>query len=154
MKALGFNTLRKHIKIEPEQFYYDCDRLGMVVFQDMVNNGSYSFIRDTLLPTIGVKKRNDHRLHKDKASRSAFINAMDETVGLLYDHPCICYWTIYNEGWGQFDADRAYEHLKQIDNTRFVDSTSGWFHRKKSDVDSIHVYFKKLHSGKNRSCLW
>lgn len=150
LKALGFNTLRKHIKIEPEQFYYDCDRLGMVVFQDMVNNGSYSFIRDTLLPTVGIKNRNDHRLHKDKASRSAFINAMDETVGLLYDHPCICYWTIFNEGWGQFDADRAYEHLKQIDNTRFVDSTSGWFHRKKSDVDSIHVYFKKLHSGKNK----
>ena len=150
MKALGFNTLRKHIKIEPEQFYYDCDRLGMVVFQDMVNNGSYSFMRDTLLPTIGIQRMNDHRLHKDKASRSAFIKALDETVGLLYNHPCICYWTIFNEGWGQFDADLAYEHLKRIDNTRFADATSGWFHRKKSDVDSIHIYFKKLHPGKNK----
>jgi beta-galactosidase/beta-glucuronidase len=53
MKALGFNTLRKHIKLEPELFYYYCDKLGMIVFQDMINNSDYSFIRDTALPTIG-----------------------------------------------------------------------------------------------------
>ena len=62
-KSLGFNTLRKHIKIEPEQFYYDCDRLGMIVFQDMVNNGDYSIFRDTALPTVGFKKKNDKNLH-------------------------------------------------------------------------------------------
>ena len=86
-KKLGFNTLRKHIKIEPEQFYYDCDRLGMVVFQDMVNNGRYSFFRDTALPTLGVKRRNDCRLHRDPATREAFLRDMEATVRQLKNHP-------------------------------------------------------------------
>lgn len=150
MKELGFNTLRKHIKIEPEQFYYDCDRLGMVVFQDMVNNGGYSFFKETLLPTIGVKHRNDKRMHKDPAARAEFIRSMEQTVEQLYDHPCICYWTIFNEGWGQFESDKAYDRLKSLDDSRIIDSTSGWFHGKKSDVDSLHVYFKKLKPGDNR----
>lgn len=149
MKALGFNTLRKHIKIEPEQFYYDCDRLGMVVFQDMVNNGGYSFFRDTALPTIGIKKLSDINAHQDEETRRIFIESMEGTVKHLYNHPSICYWTIFNEGWGQFCADDAYDRLKELDSTRFVDSTSGWFHQSKSDVDSHHVYFKpvKLNAG-------
>ena len=69
MKRLGFNTLRKHIKVEPELFYYACDRLGMVVFQDMVNNGAYSFFTDTALPTLGIRRRNDRRMHRDPATR-------------------------------------------------------------------------------------
>ncbi len=150
MKALGFNTLRKHIKIEPEQFYYDCDRLGMIVFQDMVNNGRYSFFYDTLLPTIGLKKRNDRKIHRDRKTRDEFLKAMELTVEQLYDHPCICYWTIFNEGWGQFEADKAYDRLKAIDDSRIIDSTSGWFHQKKSDVDSVHVYFKKLKMGRRK----
>lgn len=144
MKSLGFNTLRKHIKIEPEQFYYDCDRLGMIVFQDMVNNGDYSFIRDSALPTIGIRKLNDKRLNKDPETRRIFLESMDETVRLLYNHPSICYWTIFNEGWGQFDADSAYDRLKDLDSSRFIDSTSGWFWQNKSDVDSYHVYFKPV----------
>ena len=148
VKALGFNTLRKHIKIEPEQFYYDCDRLGMIVFQDMVNNGGYSFFTDTLLPTIGLKRRNDRKMHRNPKFRPEFLRAMELTAEQLYDHPCICYWTIFNEGWGQFEADRAYDRLKAIDESRIIDSTSGWFHQKKSDVDSLHVYFKKLKTGK------
>ena len=72
MKRLGFNTLRKHIKVEPEEFYYQCDRLGMIVWQDMVNNGSYRYFRDTVLPTVGIQKRNDRRLHRDERSRNAF----------------------------------------------------------------------------------
>jgi len=144
VKSLGFNTLRKHIKIEPEQFYYECDRLGMVVFQDMVNNSDYSFLRDTALPTIGVKRINDKKLHADLTSRRIFRDTMEETVTHLYSHPCICYWTIFNEGWGQFNADAVYDMLKTIDSTRFIDSTSGWFWQKKSDVDSYHVYFRKV----------
>ena len=143
MKSLGFNTLRKHIKIEHEQFYYDCDRLGMVVFQDMVNNSDYSFLRDTALPTVGLRSRSDRNAHKGK-SRRVFLESMDETVRLLYNHPSICYWTIFNEGWGQFDADGAYDRLKALDSSRFIDSTSGWFHQNKSDVDSYHVYFKPV----------
>ena len=148
MKALGFNTLRKHIKIEPEQFYYDCDRLGMIVFQDMVNCGEYHFLRDTILPTIGLRRLNDERMNRDPVSRRNFLNMMEETVHLLGNHPCICLWTIFNEGWGQFCADEAYRRLKALDNTRFVDSTSGWFTRHDSDVESLHIYFKPLHIGK------
>jgi len=107
MKALGYNTLRKHIKLEPEQFYYDCDRLGMVVFQDMVNNGDYNYRRDTLLPTVGLKHRNDSRLHRDPETRAWFLKAMAQTVAQLDNHPCICYWTIFNEGWGQFESTKA-----------------------------------------------
>ena len=144
MKKLGFNMLRKHIKVEPEEFYYQCDRLGMVVFQDMVNNGDYSFLRDTALPTVGLQKLPDKNLHRDEKARAEFLQQMECTVRQLRNHPCICYWTIFNEGWGQFDSDRVYEIFRKLDDTRFIDSTSGWFRRKKSDVDSRHVYFKPI----------
>ncbi len=148
MKSLGFNTLRKHIKIEPERFYYDCDRLGMIVFQDMVNNGEYRYVRDTVLPTLHFQKRRDKRLNRDREANRIFLESMRATVRHLQNHPCICLWTIFNEGWGQFCADEAYECLKAMDPSRFIDSTSGWFHQKKSDVDSLHIYFDKLRLGK------
>ena len=142
MKSLGFNMLRKHIKIEPQRFYYDCDRLGMVVFQDMVNNGHYSFLRDTALPTLGFKSLKDKNFHRNKKSRERFILDMEKTVAQLKNHPSICYWTIFNEGWGQFCADEMYDKLKALDDTRFIDSTSGWFWQTKTDVVSEHIYFK------------
>lgn len=142
MKKLGFNTLRKHIKAEAEQFYYDCDRLGMLVWQDMVNNGKYSFLRDTALPTVGMKRLNDKRLHRNKNDRKAFELGMRQTVCGLKDYACIVGWTIFNEGWGQFDSQSMYDLLKQLDPTRFVDTASGWFKGADSDVVSEHVYFK------------
>ena len=147
MKSLGFNTLRKHIKIEPEQFYYDCDRLGMIVFQDMVNNGEYHYGRDTVLPTIGICRRSDQRLNCDPETRNNFLEGMKGTVSHLQNHPSICLWTIFNEGWGQFCADEVYSKLRAMDRSRFIDSTSGWFHQNLSDVDSLHIYFRKLHVG-------
>ncbi len=144
MKTLGFNMLRKHIKIEHPRFYYDCDRLGMVVFQDMVNNGDYSFFRDTALPTVGIKRWNDRRMHRDPRSRAAFEAAMQETVKQLSGYPSICYWTIFNEGWGQFASDEMYEKLRALDDTRIIDSTSGWFWNHMTDVKSLHVYFKPV----------
>ena len=144
MKSLGFNTLRKHIKIEPEIFYYECDRLGMIVFQDMINNGSYSFVRDTLLPTIGMKKLPNKFRTKNERAQSEFLKSAKKTVYQLYNHPCICYWTIFNEGWGQFKADKAYKEIKGLDRTRIIDTTSGWFKKEKSDVESMHVYFKPV----------
>ena len=150
MRSLGFNTLRKHIKVEPEQFYYDCDRLGMVVFQDMVNNGRYRFLRDTVLPTVRLLRHPDLRSNPDPETRRVFLESMEETVRHLNNHPCVCLWTIFNEGWGQFRADEAYDRLKALDPTRMIDSTSGWFHQKKSDVDSLHIYFAALHLGKEK----
>jgi hypothetical protein len=136
--------LRKHIKIEPEYFYYACDKMGMIVFQDMVNNGDYSFIRDTALPTVGLKSLPDRYLHRDPATRQAFIDGMEKTVRNLYNHPCICCWTIFNEGWGQFDSTAMYHRLRELDSTRFIDTASGWFRPTVSDVDSHHVYFKPV----------
>ncbi|MBQ8840479.1 MAG: glycoside hydrolase family 2 [Clostridia bacterium] len=142
MKDLGFNTLRKHIKIEPEWFYYECDKQGMVVFQDMVNNGRYSFLYDTALPTIGLKSLPEKR--RSKKEREYFLKEMRGTVAQLYNHPCILYWTIFNEGWGQFASDEAYKELYALDKTRIIDTTSGWFKKKKSQVESLHVYFKPV----------
>ena len=143
-KKLGFNTLRKHIKVEPEVFYYYCDKYGMIVAQDMVNNGKYSFFRDTALPTVGMKSLSDRRLHKNKKSRDAFIDGMIKTVNQLYNHPCICMWTIFNEGWGQFCADEMYPVMRKLDSSRVIDTASGWFRPKRSDVVSEHIYFKKI----------
>ena len=144
MKKLGYNTLRKHIKVEAEEFYYQCDKLGMIVWQDMVNNSDYNFKRDTALPTAGFLSIPDKYLHRDQLHRSRFLMSMIKTVLQLRNHPSVCYWTIFNEGWGQFDADYVCEEFKKLDDTRFVDATSGWFLRKNSDVDSRHVYFKKV----------
>ena len=141
MKKLGFNTLRKHIKVEAEEFYYQCDKLGMIVFQDMVNNGDYNFIRDTAIPTVRIQKLRDKNMHKDPKTRERFLTTMEETVKQLGSHPCILYWTIFNEGWGQFDSDNVYQKLRQLDDTRIIDTTSGWFRRKFSDVESLHIYF-------------
>jgi len=150
-KSLGFNTLRKHIKIELEQFYYDCDRLGMIVFQDMVNNGDYSFFRDTALPTIGFRRRNDKNLHRNPKMRKAFLDSMEKTIAQLKNHPSICYWTIFNEGWGQFESTKAYRLMKELDDSRFIGSTSGWFKGGESDVESEHCYFRpfKVKRSKN-----
>ena len=142
MKELGFNLLRKHIKVEPDIFYYYCDLYGMTVMQDMINNGDYSFIRDTALPTVGFQSRNDKNLHKDKATRKAFEDGMVSTVNALREYPSIIAWTVFNEGWGQFCSQEMYKKIKALDSTRIVDTASGWFSGAESDVESKHVYFK------------
>ncbi len=143
-KELGFNMLRKHIKLEPEIFYYLCDSLGIVVFQDMINNSGYSFIRDTALPTVFMKRFPDRLLHRNKEERRLFIDTMREIIEILHNHPSVLYYTIFNEGWGQFSADEVYTLAKSLDKTRIFDATSGWFQSRRSDVDSHHIYFKKL----------
>ncbi|MBR4342676.1 MAG: glycoside hydrolase family 2 [Lachnospiraceae bacterium] len=147
-KNLGFNTIRKHLKVEAEEFYNQCDRLGMIVFQDMVNNGKYSKFRDVILPTIGLKKVGDKFIHKSRVSRRAFISAAQNTVKTLYSHPSICYWTLFNEGWGQFCSSQIYDLIKGLDGTRIIDSASGWFKGGRTDVESIHCYFKKFNPPK------
>lgn len=144
MKKLGFNTLRKHIKIEPEEFYYQCDRLGMIVWQDMVNNGEYRYFRDTVLPTLGLQKFPDRLLHRSEAERERFRSGAEAAVRQLRSHPCIVLWTIFNEAWGQFDSDSVCRWFRTLDDTRFIDATSGWFRGRETDVDSRHVYFRKV----------
>jgi len=156
MKSLGINLLRKHCKIEPEAFYHACDRMGMLVMQDMVNSGGYNFLLDTALPTIGLKFRPDRLRGPANTRRKQFFtqHALD-TQAQLFNHPCVVAYTIFNEGWGQFDADRHYDLLKAADPSRIYDATSGWFAQKRSDVDSEHVYFrnKRLNCGKRPMLL-
>ena len=141
MKALGFNTLRKHVKVEPEAFYCACDRLGMLVVQDMVNSGEYRYVRDTVIPTFVSKKRGDLGVGGSERRKLFFERHCLDTVAHLQNHPCIVGWTIFNEGWGQYDSDRIYRLLKAADPTRFFMTTSGWFAQRESDVESEHVYF-------------
>lgn len=150
MKELGFNTLRKHIKVEPEEFYYACDRLGMLVMQDMVNNGVYGFIRDTALPTLGQKHRKDTGLLRNRRRKAFFLQHAKDTMEHLYNHPSIVGYTIFNEGWGQFDSDEVGRCLREVDNTRFLDYTSGWFAQKDSDVESLHIYFDTMEIPENK----
>ena len=150
MKELGFNTLRKHIKIEPDLFYYYCDKYGMIVFQDMVNSGKYSWLIDTALPNIGLK-----RWFKRSASKNRKHHFEENSISateLLYNHPSVCYYTIFNEGWGQYDADRVYRDLKMADPTRVWDATSGWFAKKESDVVSEHIYFRRIKIKGRQDC--
>lgn len=142
MKSLGFNMLRKHIKIEPDIFYYYCDKYGMIVFQDLVNSGKYNFLIDTALPTFLLKSSISH--FASKRRKAFFEQTAEKTVQLLYNHPCVCYYTLFNEGWGQHDAKRLYKKMKFLDSTRVWDATSGWFHTGESDVLSEHIYFKPL----------
>lgn len=148
MKELGFNTLRKHVKVEPECFYEACDRLGMLVVQDMVNSGEYHYVLDTVLPTIGFQHRPNWPVSARR--KEIFEHCAAETVAHLHDHPCVIGYTIFNEGWGQYDGDRIYRALKSADPTRFYNTASGWFRPRETDVDSRHVYFrnKRLHPGK------
>ncbi len=147
MKKLGFNTLRKHIKIEPLIFYYYCDLYGMAVFQDMLNNGKYSFFFDTALPTIGFKKK---KIGKANAiQKQVFLDTAKQTINLLYNTPSVVYYTIFNEGWGQHDGTKIYKELKPLDASRVWDTASGWFNNVESDVISEHIYFKDINLTKS-----
>lgn len=148
MKRLGFNTLRKHIKIEPLIWYHLCDKLGMIVWQDFVNNGKYKFFHDTVLPTIGLKKLNDTNMNKG-SNQKIFLDSMKKTVNHLYNVPSILLYTIFNEGWGQFNSKKVLTELLKLDNTRIIDVNSGWFDQNISQLSSPHIYFKKIKLKKN-----
>lgn len=141
-KSLGFNMLRKHIKLEPMMFYYLCDSLGIAVFQDAVNNSDYSFFFDTALPTVGVMKQL--KGHKDSRTREVFQKNMLGLMDTLYNSPSVVQYTVFNEGWGQFLPDENYRLAKAHSGGRAIDATSGWFHGEESDFDSRHIYFKPL----------
>ncbi len=149
MKSLGFNMLRKHIKIEPMRWYYHCDRLGMIVIQDFVNGGAkYNDFLIAFAPIIPFKfddTKSMKRLgRKNQAGRDFFEKEMEGTVERLKNCPCIAIWTLFNEGWGQFESVRLTKKLRELDSTRLIDSTSGWFDQGAGDFSSHHVYFIKI----------
>ena len=148
VKNLGFNVSRKHIKIESLRWYYHCDRLGLLVWQDFVNGCTkYDFWLNQV-PLFVRYKINDHKYKKffrenEEGRKEAYQEFLD-TIDLLYNSPCIVLWTIFNEAWGQFDAKEIYEKLKAIDPTRLYDHASGWHDQGSSDVKSMHIYKWKV----------
>jgi len=147
-KRLGFNTLRKHIKIEPARWYYHCDREGMLVWQDMVNGGTrYSLLAITALPFTGIRLGDapSPRLGRaDEMGRQAYYRELDEMLESLVNVVSIAVWVPFNEGWGQFDANRAAERVRQFDPTRIIDHASGWHDQGGGDLRSLHIYFRRV----------
>ena len=158
MKSAGFNTLRKHIKIESERWYYHCDRLGMLVWQDCVSGGSaYSPWHTSQKPTLfsftwnrfddTTPEHHQALSAGNEGYRKEWTETCQEMVKLLDGHPSIGLWTLFNEGWGQFDARAATEAVRALDATRPIDATSGWYDQGCGDFLSIHNYFRPLRAG-------
>ena len=154
VKALGFNLLRKHAKIEPQRWYYHCDRLGLIVWQDIVNGGSaynlwfVTYLTNVLQPLLrrfpDGKAAYSLLSRAKPVGREEYAHELADTVQALRCHPCIACWVPFNEGWGQFDAGKAVQALRTLDSTRLVDEASGWFDQGGGDVHSLHNYFYPL----------
>lgn len=154
-KDLGFNMIRKHIKIESRRWYYHADRLGMLVWQDMVSGGSpLESWHISYKPTLFQHSWShfDDRSPKHQRALSAGDAAYQDewaatchgTVTMLKGHPSIVTWVLFNEGWGQFDARSATAAVQQIDSTRPIDSVSGWYDQGCGNYLSEHNYFRTL----------
>ena len=165
MKDMGFNLLRKHIKIEPQRWYYHCDRLGMIVWQDMVcGGGKYAdwFVTTAINVVPAILRRfpdgpMTRRLfaRTDAQERETYYKELEEMVRLLSDHPCIGGWVPFNEGWGQFDAKKATALVRRLDaQNRPIDEASGWFDQGGGDMYSVHNYFYPLRVKAKRDRVW
>ena len=154
VKELGFNLLRKHAKIEPQRWYYHCDKLGLIVWQDMVYGGAplkqwyVTYLTNALLPLL--RRTPDAKPlwgllgRESEAGRDEYYHELEATVEALRAHPSIGCWVPFNEGWGQFDARAATAKLRTLDPGRLVDEASGWYDQGGGDVDSRHNYFYPL----------
>ena len=154
VKRLGFNLLRKHAKIEPQRWYYHCDRLGIVVWQDFVNGGApyklwfVTYLANIFQPLLRrfPDRGISHALLSRPAPhcRSEYLREARATLAVLRAHPCIACWVPFNEGWGQFDSRNVAKLVRDIDASRLIDAASGWFDQGAGDIDSIHNYFYPL----------
>lgn len=147
VKECGFNMLRKHIKIEPMLWYHYCDVNGIIVWQDMINGGGSYGLEISVLPFVGINldDTNYKTFHRTNSkARDLYYKELKEMIDSLYNCTCIALWVPFNEGWGQFDSAKAYEYVKSIDNTRIIDSASGWHDRGVTDVISKHIYFTPI----------
>ncbi len=149
LKSIGCNMVRKHIKIEPARWYTACDRLGLIVWQDMPNGGkALNDVTAFLATTADIHRRDDRNLEKsgrkDISNREAFKVELKEMIDCLMNVPSLAVWVPFNEGWGQFHSQPIADWVKQYDPTRLVDAASGWFDQGAGDFVSKHIYFKKL----------
>lgn len=163
MKDLGFNMLRKHIKTEPARWYYHCDRLGMLVWQDMISGGKalnnffagvIPIFQGAFIPVAAFSlKDNKYSLfNRDKKEwRDFFESEMFEMMDQLYNCVSIATWVPFNEGWGQFDAARIGNAVKAFDPSRHCDHASGWYDQKAGDFRSIHRYTVPVQTAKKEN---
>ena len=154
VKSLGFNMIRKHIKIEIPRWYYECDKQGIIVWQDFVNGGEAYKFSTIAFPLVFGVHHNDHNYKKfsrlSEEGRKQTIEEFKNTIDYLYNVPSIGLWKIFNEGWGQFDSKEIYKELLKLDNTRLYDHASGWHDQGISDTKSYHVYFKPFKLKKSK----
>ena len=157
MKDLGFNMLRKHIKTECARWYYHCDRIGMLVWQDMVSGGKelalwYAGLRPNIQTHLGLKNhfKDDNQSAYNKLNRNEkewrdqHEKESFEMIDALFNFTSICCWVPFNEAWGQFDAARIGREVKKYDPSRLVDHASGWYDQKEGDMRSTHIYIMPL----------
>lgn len=131
LKSAGFNMLRKHIKVEPARYYYHCDRLGILVWQDMpsgFNHALRNYREDEGEPVRLSRSREQHELE------------LRRMIDNLHNHPSIVLWVVHNEGWGQYESTALARWVKSIDPSRWVDGVTGWLDQNSSDVYDIHTY--------------
>ncbi|MBQ1342106.1 MAG: glycoside hydrolase family 2 [Erysipelotrichaceae bacterium] len=153
-KERGFNALRKHIKLESRRWYYHCDRLGMLVFQDMINGGgtysNYTTLISSALPVFLEDTEKNYKLfaREDARGREMYYTGLKRLVEELYNVPSLVLWTPFNEGWGQFDSKKVYDYLLTLDNTRIIEPASGWHNQHFGDINSKHLYFKAVNMKK------
>ena len=146
LKELGFNMLRKHIKVEPMRWYYHCDRIGMLVWQDMPSGGSQYKLPVISAPLItGIHLKDKHYrwfAREDAVQRDAYYEELEEMILQLRNVPSIVLWVPFNEGWGQFDAHKACALIEELDPSRPIDHASGWHDQGIGQLQSLHVYFR------------
>ncbi|UTY28480.1 glycoside hydrolase family 2 protein [Treponema putidum] len=156
LKNMGFNMLRKHIKIEPLRWYYHCDKLGMLVWQDFVSGGGpYKDFVVKYAPWLGFNFKDGksrYALHgrKSESGRKNFMRDAERTIDLLYSITSIAVWVPFNEGWGQFDAASAAALIRKKDTTRLIDHASGYFDQGEGDFHSYHIYYKAFRPKKDK----
>ena len=130
-RELGFNMIRKHVKVEPARWYYHCDKMGMLVWQDMPNGGKMSLFR--MVMNMIFKREEDR-------SKTNFYNELEEMIDAFHNYPCIVVWVPFNEGWGQFDTEQTTNKVKNQDPSRLVNEASGWYNRGSGDICDCHKY--------------
>jgi hypothetical protein len=126
-KRLGFNMARKHVKVEPDRWYYWCDKLGLLVWQDMPSGDKYI-------------RPKDQDIERSPESAQEFGTELQALIEGRGNHPCIVMWVPFNEGWGQWNTTNVVENIRELDPSRLVDNTSGWSDRGVGDVNDVHKY--------------
>jgi len=132
-KKLGFNMARKHVKVEPDRWYYWCDKLGLLVWQDMPSG-------DKSARWKGPSGFDGEEMQRTPESAEIYERELRALIAGRYNHPCIVTWVPFNEGWGQFDTVRILNLAKQLDPTRLVDGASGGNHFPAGDFIDHHQY--------------